>query len=171
MLSRCTGPATKTAATSSRPCRRHCRAVEYFVDGFRIAESTRAKGDNFPASYSFSVEANERLFEVQGYNAAGEQIALGVGLLDVTDGTAVLIRQLGPGYYDIGLERAPEGVAAIEVRIDDWLITDEVSGGTRSERLTVRYQLSQVGTRHVAISTFNADGTLRGTLHRDFAFR
>ncbi len=153
------------------------KRVEYFVDGFRIGSSSRALGDNFPDTYSFNVASNERFFEVLGFASEvatsddEEPIARGVGLIDVTESTAVFIRQLGAGYYDFGLERAPEGVAAIEVTIDELPIKDEISDSIRSERLVVRYQLSQLGTRKVAISTFNADGSKRGTLHREFTFR
>jgi hypothetical protein len=145
--------------------------VEYYTDGFQIGGSSRADGNNFPDSYTFASETSARGFEVQGFDASGDKIALGVGLIDVTPGTGVFIRQLGTGYYDIGLERAPAGVAAIEVRADGYLLVDEDSGSTRSESLKVRYLFNNVGSRHVAITTFNADGSSRGTLHRDFTFR
>lgn len=145
--------------------------VEYRVDGFVIGGATRADGSNFPDTYRFSTETSEREFEVTGYDAAGDEIGLGVGLLDVTAGTGVYIKQMGRRLYEIGLERPPAGVAAIEVRADGWLLTDSESDATRSTRRAVRSTFSQLGERSFELRTFNADGTLRGTLRRTFTLR
>lgn len=149
-------------------------AVRYVVDGYVLdppGKVTRAAGANFPGSYRFSDEQSERHFEVRGYDAANTLIAKGVGLLDVTAGTAVYIRQLGSKLYEIGLERAPAGVAAIEVRADSWQLKDSVSGQLRSTRKAVRSSFSQLGERTFTIDTFNADGSHRGTLRRTFTLR
>ena len=146
--------------------------VVYRVDGYDIGEATRADGENFPTSYTFSSETNERLFEVLGYDADGEQVGLGVGLIDVTEGTAVYIKQMGEDLYEIGLERAPEGVAFVEVQVDGrWTLPDIVSGETRSPRGAVRYRFGTLGERDFALTTFNADGSRRGTLYRTFTLR
>lgn len=146
--------------------------VEYVVDGFVIGRATRADGENFPTSYRFELERAERAFEVRGFDASGAQVGRGVGLLDVTSGTGVAIRQLGAGLYEVALERAPSEVAAIELVVDGrFPITDQISGATRSSRLAVRHRYTQLGERRFAITTFNADGTARGTLHRTFVLR
>jgi hypothetical protein len=145
--------------------------VEYLVDGYPIGSATRAAGANFPASYTFSTEGTGRRFEVKGYDAQGRFIALGNGSIDVTAGTAVFVRQLGTGFYDIGLERAPAGVAAIEVSADGYPLTDEVSGSRRSTRLTVRSHFGTLGSRQLAITTVGADGSVRGTLRRTVTLR
>lgn len=142
--------------------------VEYRVDGYLIADATRADGDNFPDRYAFSDERNERRLVVTGYDDGGAVIAQGVGLLDVTAGTGVYIKQMGARLYEIGLERAPAGVAAIEVRADGFVLTDAVSGTTRSTRGAVRSTFSQLGERSFEIRTYNADGSLRGSLRRTF---
>jgi hypothetical protein len=141
-------------------------SVEYRVDGFEIGSATKTDGSNFPDSYSFTSEENERFFEVVGFDAANEPIARGIGSIDVTSGTAVYIKQMGAALYEIGLERAPAGAASVEVRADGFLLTDSVSGKSRSTRMAVRSKFSQLGSRTFAIRTFNADGTLRGTLTR-----
>ena len=92
--------------------------VVYRVDGYTVGEATRGSGSNFPIDYSFSQASTERFFEVVGYSAAGQD-AHGRGLLDVTDGTAVYIKQLGAAPYEIGLERAPDDIAFIKVDVDD----------------------------------------------------
>lgn len=140
--------------------------VEYRVDGYLIASATRADGSNFPTSYRFSVEGDGRAFEVTGFDASGAKVARGIGWIDVTAGTAVSIRQMGAQLYEIGLERAPDAVAAIEVRADGWLLTDAVSGQTRSTRDAVRYRFLQLGQRELAITTYNTDGSARGTIRR-----
>jgi hypothetical protein len=145
--------------------------VEYYVDNFLITQGSREDGVNFPASYSFSVERSERLFEVRGFDERGTQIALGVGLLDVTDGVAVYIRQMGQNLYEIGLERASLGVASIEVRADGTLLTDGLSASTRSPRNAVRSNFNQLGPRAFELTTYNADGSLRGSLRRTFTLR
>jgi len=146
--------------------------VRYQVDGYVIGESTRANGQNFPAEYRFSQNTNERLFEVIGYDAAGREAARGRGLMDVTSGVAVYIKQLGESLYEIGLERAPEGVAFIKVTVDErYTLTDQVSGQSVTSRLGVRSLFSQLGERDFSIETFNSDGSLRGTLRRNFELR
>jgi len=142
--------------------------VDYQVDGFTIGEARRSDGANFPTSYTFSSEGTARRFAVIGYDAQGRVIARGVGLLDVTAGVGVYIRQLGAGLYEIGLERAPAAVAAIEVRADTFLLRDAVSGATRSTRGAVRSNFTTLGPRTFRIATFNAEGTERGTLTRSF---
>ncbi|MFN7698318.1 MAG: hypothetical protein ACK5U8_10500, partial [Deltaproteobacteria bacterium] len=68
--------------------------------------------------------------------------------------------------YEIGLERAPAGVTAIEVRADGFLLTDEISGATRSSRLEVRSRCMRLGNRSFEITTYAASGAARGTLRR-----
>jgi hypothetical protein len=145
--------------------------VEYAVDNYVIGAATRADGPNFPDSYRFSVEGTNRLFEVRGFDADGRQIALGVGSIDVTAGPAASIRQMGRALYEISLERPPAGVAAIEVRADNYLLVDSVSGAARSTRLAVRYTFTQLGPRRFRVTTFNADGSVRGSLERTLTLR
>ncbi|MEC8050428.1 MAG: hypothetical protein VX210_06515, partial [Myxococcota bacterium] len=137
-----------------------------------VGEATRGSGSNFPIDYSFSQASTERFFEVVGYSAAGREVAHGRGLLDVTGGTAVYIKQLGEALYEIGLERAPEGVAFVRVEVDGrYTLTDQISGQSLSARLAVRSHFSQMGNRDFAITTYNADGSVRGTLRRTFELR
>jgi len=143
--------------------------VEYRVDGYPIGGATLAEGSNFPDNYAFTVSSTERLFEVIGYDATDVPIGRGVGLMDVTPDMGVFIKQLGDSIYEIGLERAPSAVAAIEVEVDgQFLLVDATEGDSRSERKAVRSTFSTLGEREFAISTFNADGSLRGTLYRTF---
>lgn len=151
-------------------------SVTYHVDGHLLSppgKVTRAAGHNFPGSYTFSVDKLERELEVRGYDSSGKQIGLGVGLLDVTAGTAVYIKQMGAGLYEIGLERAPAGVAALRVYADNWLLTDSVTGAAlvKAPRLAVRSSFNQLGSRSFSITTYNADGSTRGTLKRTFTLR
>jgi hypothetical protein len=83
----------------------------------------------------------------------------------------VFIRQAGDKIYEIGLERAPSGVAAIEVRADGFLLVDGVSGKSRSSRLAVKSTFGTLGERNFALTTFNADGSKRGTLKRTFTLK
>lgn len=145
--------------------------VEYYVDDYQIGAASRDDGANFPTSYTFSFEGDERLFEVRGFDADNKQVALGVGMLDVTPATSVAIRQLGQGLYEIGLERAPLGVAGLEVRADGVLLTDGLTNSTRSERYAVRSTFNQLGPRLFELTTYNADGSVRGTLRRTFTLR
>jgi hypothetical protein len=145
--------------------------VEYYVDDYQIGAASRDDGANFPTSYTFNFEGDERLFEVRGFDADNKQVALGVGMLDVTPATSVAIRQLGQGLYEIGLERAPLGVAGLEVRADGVLLTDGLTNSTRSERYAVRSTFNQLGPRLFELTTYNADGSVRGTLRRTFTLR
>ena len=148
--------------------------VRYLVDDYQLAEAPRDDPktaeveDNFPAQYTFKNAIEERHFEVLGYDKSGLQIARGVGLIDSIPGTAVYIRQMGDHLYEIGLEREPDEVAAIEVRVDGYLLTDSETGAQRSARNAVRYKFNTLGERSFDLSTFNADGSLRGHLYRDF---
>lgn len=145
--------------------------VTYRVDGYVVASATRAEGPNFPASYTFSSEGVNRLFEVVGQDASGATVALGNGAIDVTAGTAVYVKQLGAGFYEIGLERAPSGVAAIEVDADGFALTDGETGARRSTRLAVRSRFTLLGERRFTIRTYGSTGTLRGTLRRTLELR
>jgi len=146
--------------------------IEYWVDGRnRIATVQRAAGDAFPVRYTFSSVTTERLFEARGFDARGVQVAIGLGLIDTVSGTAVFIRQVGEATYEIGLERAPSGVSAIEVDADAFALDDATSGRARSTRLAVRSRFTLLGERQFSIRTYAADGSLRGTLRRTFTLR
>ena len=145
--------------------------VVYRVDGYEIGRASRAAAIDFAITYAFRYATDERVLEVEGLDAAGASVGLGVGLIDVTDGTAVYIKEMGESLYEIGLERAPAGVAAIEVRADTWLLADAVSGESWSTRGAVRYRFRDLGERAFEIRTYNGDGTLRGTLRRTFVLR
>lgn len=145
--------------------------VEYYVEDYKIGEASREDGANFPDSYTFNVERAERLFEARGFDANNRQVALGVGLIDSIPGTAVAIRQLGAGLYEIELERAPATVASIEVRADGVLLTDGPSNSTRSTRLAVRSSFNQLGERSFTLTTYDASGAQRGVLRRTFTLR
>jgi hypothetical protein len=140
--------------------------VEYRVGGYEIGAASRTDGSNFPTSYVFSQEGIARDFEVLGYDADSRLAGRGVGLIDVTANTAVYIKQMGSALYEVGLERAPAGVAAIEVRADGHLLLDAVSGQSRSPRNAVRTRFNQLGPRSFRITTFDADGSIRGNLYR-----
>ncbi|MFN9811517.1 MAG: N-acetylmuramoyl-L-alanine amidase, partial [Deltaproteobacteria bacterium] len=140
--------------------------VVYRVDGFVVGRASRADGPNFPTQYTFATEASGRLFEVIGLDDRENEVAYGNGRIDTVAGTAVFVKQLGAGHYEIGLERAPAGVTAIEVRADGFLLTDEISGATRSSRLEVRSRFMRLGNRSFEITTYAASGAARGTLRR-----
>jgi hypothetical protein len=142
--------------------------VEYRVDGYKIGEASRDDGSNFPDSYRFSEERDERHFEVIGFDAAGKRIARGVGLFDVTSGTGIYIKQMGSRLYEVGLERAPADVAFISLDVDGFPVTDAETGEGLSPRNAVRSTYSMLGERTFRITTHNADGSERGHLHRTF---
>ncbi len=143
--------------------------VTYEVDGFVIGESTREEGGNFPANYTFSLAQQERRFVVRGFNAEGEQVAQGVGLLDVTDGFAVYIRQRGGKLFEVGMERPPEGVASVSVEVigEPVARTDLATQTTLSTRYGVLDHF-EAGSYRFKVNTHNADGSLRGSLFRTF---
>ncbi|GAB5543789.1 MAG: hypothetical protein SangKO_035490 [Sandaracinaceae bacterium] len=145
--------------------------VVYAIDGYVIGRASRDEGDDFHIHYEFNFHTDERLVEVTGYDAADRPVGLGLGLIDVTEDTAVFIKQMGPGLYEIGLERPPEAVAAIEVRADGFLLRDGVSGSSWSTRHAVRSSFESLGERRFEIATYNADGSHRGTLRRTFVLR
>ena len=136
--------------------------VEYVVDGHVIGRSTRAQGANFPAHYVFSQGGVERTFEARGYDASGNHVALGVGSIDVTPLTAVYVRQMGERVYGIGLERAPSGVAFVEVEVDGLPLGSSHGG----DRLHVQAKIFEGGARTFSVTTYGADGRARGTIRR-----
>ncbi|MCE9576917.1 MAG: hypothetical protein K8W52_27470 [Deltaproteobacteria bacterium] len=144
--------------------------VDLFVDDYAIGSATRAAG--FTVAYTFNAAAESRRVEARGFDTSGKQVAIGVGLIDSVAGTAVFIRQTAAATYEIGLERAPTDVAAIEVVVDGtWLITDDVSGQTRATRKAVLSHFARLGARSFAITTYGANGTARGTLRRTATLR
>jgi hypothetical protein len=143
--------------------------VEYRVDGWLIGSVSRAERAGFAQRYTFQQATNERSLEVRGLDAAGAVVARGLGLLDVTPGFGVYLKQLDAARFEVGLERAPAGVAFVEVRADGYLLPDELTGLTQSPRGAVRYRFLQLGARDFELRTFNADGSLRGVLRRSFS--
>ena len=91
--------------------------------------------------------------------------------MDVRPDMGAMIRQLGKGYYDIGVERAASDVAYVEVRVDNYLLTDVSTGQQQSTRGVVRYRFTQLGTRDVEIATYSGQGERLQTIARRFSFR
>lgn len=140
--------------------------VKWFVDGYDLGAASGS--GTFALRYRFTSETTQRDLLVTGFDAAGHAVARGIGLLDTVPGTGVFVRQVGQATYEVGLERAPTAVAAIEVDADGWPVSDDVTHTTRSARLAVLHTYSGLGARDFAIDTFGADGRLRGTLRRTF---
>lgn len=140
--------------------------VELRTDNYLIGTANQRSQGSFAASYRYSAEGPGRRLEVLGFDGNGAQIARAVGAIDVGAGVGIFLKPVAPSTYEIGLEQAPSDVAGIEVRADGYLLTDSVSGGTRSPRRSVRSAFLQLGPRSIEIRTFNADGSLRGTLRR-----
>lgn len=143
--------------------------VAYSVDGFDIGSAPVGSG-GFESAYKFTLEKSERKLVVKGFDAGNKEIARAIGLLDVTPNVGVFIRQTGKQEYEIGLERAPAEVASLQVTADGYVLTDGITGKTKSPRLAVKTALNTLGARKLALTTYNADGSKRGTLYRTFVF-
>jgi len=142
--------------------------VEYFVDGYNIGAARRSSGANFALGYRFNTQKADRELDVLGFDAAGAQVAMATGKIDSDGGTNIFIRQMGDRTFEMGIETPPAGVAFVEVRVDGVLLVDGVTGQSRTSRKAVSSTLNQVGMRRFELSTYNANGTYRGTLSRDF---
>lgn len=140
-------------------------SVRYLVDGYDLGGATRGAG-TYELRYRFGTESEGRAFEVRAFDGAGTQRGRATGSIDSVDATAVFVRPAAAGTFEIGLERAPDAVAAIEVRADGYLLTDADTGRSRSTRRAVRSPFTTLGERNLEIRTFGADGALRGTLRR-----
>jgi GH25 family lysozyme M1 (1,4-beta-N-acetylmuramidase) len=140
--------------------------VKWFVDGYELGAVTGS--GTFSLRYRFTSATAERHLTVTGFDAAGHAVARGVGLFDAVAGTGVFVRQVGQATYDVGLERAPAAVAAIELSADGWPVTDDVTGDVHTARRAARHTYSELGERAFELDTFGADGRLRGTLRRTF---
>ncbi len=140
--------------------------VRYEVDGHVVATdvprddpATTEIERNFPASTAFSTERQSRTLVVLGEDAEGLPIARGIGLIETVPGTAVYVRQMGEGLYEIGLERAPDEVETLRVEADGWPLLDVVSGSERSPRLAVRSLFNLLGPRTFVLSGHDSNGT------------
>jgi GH25 family lysozyme M1 (1,4-beta-N-acetylmuramidase) len=144
-------------------------SVSFAVDDFPLAAPSKDANGDFVLRQKLTSNVEQRRLTATGRNATGELVARGIALFDATDSPGVFIRQVGAATYEIGLDRSPAAVAAIEVRADGFLLTDSVSQRSRSTRKAVRSSFTLLGSRTFKISTFNADGTLRGNLNRTFS--
>jgi len=144
--------------------------VEVLVGGYQIGSATRV-GEGFTVDYRFMYERESRSFEVRGLNSAGTLVARGSGSIDSVAGVAVFVRPFGDQTWEIGLERAPSGVASLEASVDGFALTDGVSGTTRSPRLAVRTVINRMGERTFRVATYGRDGAARGTLTRPVILR
>lgn len=138
--------------------------VEYFIDDYPIAGAHREDSTDFRGSYRFSVERAERVVEARGFAADGTQVARGTGLIDVVPGTGVFLRQRGEQTWALGLERAPNCLERIEVRVDDLPLGEAVAvEGTA----LMEWTFSQLGERVLRIDAWTDDDTYLGSLLRE----
>lgn len=141
--------------------------VVYSVDGYTIGAATREDGPDFFTIYSFRNAGEGRKVRAVGYTRAGEAVALGVGMLDARPEWSMDILQQRAGEYTLRLSNEPEGVAWVDFSIDQY----KVFSGSPSARYETTISLNQLGPRVVAMTTYNADGSVRGTVRRTFTFR
>ncbi|WP_053236536.1 M15 family metallopeptidase [Sandaracinus amylolyticus] len=132
--------------------------VEYTIDGRVIGTAIRAWGADFAMVAGTCEDHETHVVEAIARDAASAELARAVGLLEASGGTAIAIRPRGASTYEITLERAASEVAALEVEVDGFVLTDEVSGATRSERLAVRYTFTTLGARTFVLRSLDASG-------------
>lgn len=140
--------------------------IEILVEGYRIGGASRGADGTARFTYRFNVARENRALEVRGLDGEGRLVARGVGAIDSISTTAAYVRPAGDQTWEIGLERAPSGVAAISVKADGFALIDSVSGSERSARLAVRSALTRMGDRAFELTTYGADGAVRGTIRR-----
>ncbi len=141
-------------------------SMQFSVDGFVLSNPTLDANGEFVLRTSLSLTAEQRRFVAVGFDSQGRAIARGLALFDATDTSGVQIRQVGGANFEISVERVTSEVRAIEVRVDGTLLTDALTGMTRSSRLAVQASLLLAEERTFKISTFDANGNLRGTITR-----
>jgi hypothetical protein len=103
-------------------------------------------------------DGEDHLVEAIARDASGAELVRAVGMLEASGGTAVAIRPRAPSTYEVALERAAPEVAAIEVVVDGFLLTDAVSGTTRATRLAVQHTYSTLGLRSFVVRSLDAAG-------------
>lgn len=140
--------------------------VEYFVEDYLIGAGDPE--DNFSLRYRFNGQKADRQLDVVGYDAAGKAVGLATGRLDTDASIGLYIRQVGAQTFEMGIERPTPGAVFVELVVDGTPVTDDVSGKLRTDRMAVLHTYSGLGTRRFELSTFNADGSYRGTLRRTF---
>lgn len=140
--------------------------IEIFLDGMRLGAPLRSASP----TYAFRTNvirstATNHVLESIGYDASGARVARGIASMDTTSTVAAYIRLVSEGTYDIGLEQA-SSTPRIEVQADGVLLTDLVSGATRSPRGIVRARLTRSGVRQIRITSFNSSGGTVATRNR-----
>ncbi len=138
--------------------------VDIIVGGARRAQLSAA--DMGEATITFSAAQEGLAWEVVGYSG-GRAVSSSYGLMDALSGGAgVFARQVGARTFELGVDRPPAAVASFSVTADGYPLTDSVTGQTRVSADALRYTFQNPGARTLAISSYNNDGTLRGTLRR-----
>lgn len=140
--------------------------VVFDIDGFRIGTATRNATGSFAVDYRFRYEYEQRGVNVTARNASGQIVGQATGMIDSIAGMAFYIRQVGSAQYEIGLERPSSNVAAIEVRVDGFEVTDSVTGELRSTRRASLGTFTRFGTRVWEVKLFSTSGSVINTLTR-----
>jgi hypothetical protein len=136
-----------------------------------VGRATRAWGDDFALAAGACEDQRTHVVEAVARDAAGAELARSVALLEARGAGAIAVRPRGGSTWETLIERASPGTAAIEVEVDGFLLTDAVSGQTRSARLAVRHTFSRLGERTFLVRSFDAEGAALGERSVRFELR
>ncbi len=145
--------------------------VVYLVDGLEVGSAGRSTDDRFEVSVAGCFDGMLRQVTARALDMEGNLVVEGIGWLEAKEEDAIYVRPIGPDTWEIGFDRASSEVAAIEVIVDDSMLTDSVTGMERSPRGAVAHQYSRLGLRSVSVRSYDAAGTLLDERRFDIELR
>jgi hypothetical protein len=134
--------------------------VIYSVDGREVGQAPRSADGHFEVTVAGCFDGALREVTARALDMEGNPIGEAVGYLEALEEDAIYVRPMGPATWEIGFDRPGEEIAAIEVIVDDFPLTDMVTDMERSPRSAVAYHFARLGLRGVVVRAYDDAGTL-----------
>ncbi|NIS33710.1 MAG: hypothetical protein GWO04_28795, partial [Actinobacteria bacterium] len=129
--------------------------VIYEVDGREIGQASRNDAGHFEVTVQGCFDGALREVTARALDMEGNLIGEAVGWLEALAEDAIYVRPMGPATWEIGFDRSRDEIAAIEVLVDDFPLTDMVTEMERSPRSAVVYRFARLGLRDVVVRAYD----------------
>ena len=144
--------------------------IDIYVEGVRRGQMLLAVDFGYTL-IGFNEEAEGVEWEARGF-LGGREVSSSYGVIDVKrTGAGLFAKEVGALTFDMGVERPSAEVGSFSVTADGYELTDTLTGLKRVTGEALRYRFQNTGRRTIVLTTYNANGTFRGTLTRTLTVR
>ncbi|GAB4216278.1 MAG: hypothetical protein OHK0013_42600 [Sandaracinaceae bacterium] len=133
--------------------------VAFAIDGREVGQASRA--DGFALRVGGCADDRGHTLIATARDADGVPLASRSAYVEGRASDALFVQPREGATFEIGIERPDPSIVAIEVDVDGFALTDEVSGEVRSSRRAITRTFTTLGERNVVLRAYDDAGSVR----------